>query len=66
MKCERVRRGWSQQTLALRSAVGIAEISRIESGRQRPYPNQAEKIARALGVRSEDLQEPATLEVVKR
>ncbi len=57
MKVERLRRGWSQQKLAVEAGVGYADVSRIECGWLRPYPGQAEKIARALGIGVESLLE---------
>ena len=66
MKAERIRRGWSQQVLAVRAGVGIADISRIENGRFVPYAVQAQKIASVLGIRTDELLQPATLEVAAR
>ncbi|MEW6229967.1 MAG: helix-turn-helix domain-containing protein [Bacillota bacterium] len=57
MKAERIRRGWSQQRLAVEAGVGYADICRIECGWLRPYPGQAEKIARVLGIGVESLLE---------
>ena len=49
--------GLSQFELSLRARVHPSMISRIESGRYRPYPGDAEakRLARALGVRVKDL-----------
>ena len=55
MKQERLHRGWSQVTLAYKAKVAIADVSRIETGRGQPYPDQAKRLARALGI------DPATL-----
>lgn len=66
MRAERIRRGWSQQVLAVRAGVGVADISRIENARSAPYRSQAEKIASALGIRADQLLQPATLEVAGR
>jgi transcriptional regulator with XRE-family HTH domain len=35
--------------------MSVGDISRIESGRLRPYPSQLEKLARALGVQPDEL-----------
>lgn len=51
----REAKGWSRSELARRAAVGIADISRIESGRMLAYRCQAERIAHVLGVRVEEL-----------
>jgi ribosome-binding protein aMBF1 (putative translation factor) len=64
MKCERIRRGWSQQILAVRTSIGVADISRIENGKLQPYPIQAQKISTVLGISLDELQQPAKLEVV--
>ena len=57
MEAARLARGWSQQRLAVEAGVGYADICRAERGLFRLYPGQAEKIARALGLRPEDLLE---------
>ena len=54
-KLARISAGHTQQALA--AAVGCREglIARIESGRARPDPNTAEKIAQALSKRPFEL-----------
>ena len=47
--------GLSQFGLSLRARVHPSTISRIESGHYRPYPAEAKRLARALGVSAEDL-----------
>ena len=64
MRAERIRRGWSQQALAERAGIGVADVSRIENGRLQPYPLQAHKIADVLGIPTSELQEPSKLKVV--
>jgi transcriptional regulator with XRE-family HTH domain len=66
LRAERLRRGWSQQFLAVRAGVGVADVSRIENGRFEPYRGQAEKIANALGIRPEELLQHVRLEVATR
>ncbi len=51
----REARGWSQSELARRAGLHSTTVSLIESGRQKPYAVQVEKLAAALGV------EPAAL-----
>jgi len=51
----RQERGWTQRRLAVRANLPEAEVSRIETGRLRPYRGQARRLARALGVQLEDL-----------
>jgi transcriptional regulator with XRE-family HTH domain len=56
---ERQRRGWTQIDLAYHSRVNPAEISRIENGKLKPSPGQIERLARALGVRPDQLSSQA-------
>jgi transcriptional regulator with XRE-family HTH domain len=58
-KLRQARKGrqWSQQELGFFARVGVADVSRIESGRMKPYPLQAEKIARALNLKPDELQD---------
>lgn len=57
----RVEKGWSQAELARRAtkigglAIGKYSISRYEAGAQFPEPQRVETLARALGVKTEDL-----------
>jgi transcriptional regulator with XRE-family HTH domain len=57
---ERQRLGWTQTDLAYHSRVSNAEISRIESGRLKPSLGQLERLARALGVRPEEINPGAS------
>ena len=40
--------------------VGMADVSRIETLRMRPYPGQSQKLGQALRLRPEELQEEVT------
>ena len=51
----RTQRGWSQAELAARARIGAPDLSRIERGLLKPYPKQARRLARALGVAESDL-----------
>jgi transcriptional regulator with XRE-family HTH domain len=62
LRMERLRRRWSQQTLGFHAGVAAADISKIENGWLVPYPAQAERLARVLGLTVQELQEPATNE----
>jgi transcriptional regulator with XRE-family HTH domain len=62
VKAERLRRRWTQTTLAYHAKLSPAEISKIESGRMRPYPSQATRLADALGVQVEQLLEQVATE----
>jgi len=56
----RERRGWSQQTLALRVAASRQTVNAIEAGRTAPATGLALRLAAALSCRVEDLfQVPA-------
>ncbi|MDA1082736.1 MAG: helix-turn-helix transcriptional regulator [Gemmatimonadetes bacterium] len=48
LKLERLRRGWNQTTLACHAGISVADLSRIETGRLRPYPRQADRLGAAL------------------
>lgn len=53
---ERQKRGWTQVDLSYHSRVPAAEISKIETGRLKPSSGQIEKLARALGVKANELR----------
>jgi transcriptional regulator with XRE-family HTH domain len=57
MKVERPRRGWTQTVLAYRARTSAPEVSRIETGRTRPYPRQLARLAKALGLTPSDVLE---------
>ena len=59
LKTEREKRGWSQQQLGVLAGVGASDVQRIETRRMVPYPTQAEKLAKVLGVRPDELQAEA-------
>jgi ribosome-binding protein aMBF1 (putative translation factor) len=66
MKRARVERGWNQTTLAFHAGMSTADVSRIESGRMRPYPSQVERLSRALELDSARLLEEADTELAGR
>ncbi len=45
---ERERRGWSKAALARSASLDQGLMSKIESGRVRPYPNELRRLAEAL------------------
>jgi transcriptional regulator with XRE-family HTH domain len=55
VKAERLRRNWTQTDLGYHARITPAEISRIETGRLRPYPGQLERLAKVLNVETTDL-----------
>ncbi|HEY1308453.1 MAG TPA: helix-turn-helix transcriptional regulator [Vicinamibacterales bacterium] len=50
----RVRHGWSQAVLHVRSGVSIGDISRVECGRLAPSRQQMARLAEALDLPSTD------------
>ena len=52
---ERNRRGWSQAELARRAGIHPTSMSRIENGKEPPYPHRAARLAAALGWDGEPL-----------
>ena len=62
IKAERLRRGWTQTDLGYHSRTSPADISRIETGRLKPYPGQLERLGRVLGVPAGDLLAPVDLQ----
>ncbi len=52
LKSERLARGWSQITLAYKARVANSDVSKWERGIGVPYPSQARRIAKVLGVRA--------------
>ena len=59
MKAERLKRQWSQTQLAARAALSTSDVSKFESGRMTPYPAQALRLARVLGLSPQELLERA-------
>jgi len=57
MKAERLRRGWNQTQLAAKSGLSGADVSRIESGRTKPYPVQAARLSKVLKMETGKLLE---------
>jgi ribosome-binding protein aMBF1 (putative translation factor) len=57
IKSERKRRGWRLEDLAYHAHLTVADVSRIESGRLKPYPNHAKRLAEALELTPEQLLE---------
>jgi transcriptional regulator with XRE-family HTH domain len=66
MKRERLRLGVNQATVSFLTAIAISDISKIETGRLRPYPNQLERLASFFDVDGatllEDVPDTAALE----
>jgi transcriptional regulator with XRE-family HTH domain len=58
IRAERLRRQWTQTDLAFRAGLATSDVSRIETGRFRPYPRQAARLAKALKLPVEDLLQP--------
>ncbi len=50
LKAARQRRGWTQTDAAYHARLAQADISKFERRQRVPGPQQAERLARALGV----------------
>ena len=60
LKAARTARGMSQTTLAAEAGrLSTTDISKFENLMARPYPAQAERLARVLGLAPGELLEPA-------
>lgn len=55
LKAERLKRGWRQEDLGFYARMSGADISRIERGWMKPYPGQAERLAKVLELDPEEL-----------
>ena len=55
MKVRRHELGMSQTIVAAKARMSPSDISRIETGRQVPYPGQRKRIAKALGLTPAEL-----------
>ena len=51
----RKQRGLSQLRLAMLTGIQPPDLSRIETGRLKPYPGWRKRLARALGTTEDDL-----------
>jgi transcriptional regulator with XRE-family HTH domain len=61
LQAERLKRGLSQTALAATAGrMGASDISRFERGYGRPYPAQAERLARVLELTPTELLERAS------
>lgn len=60
IRAERLARGWTQQQLGFHAGVSAADLSRIETGRMRPYPGQLRRLAFVLGMPEEALLQTMT------
>jgi transcriptional regulator with XRE-family HTH domain len=59
LRLERLRRGLSLRALGRAVGVQPSDLSKIERGLLRPYPDQAKRLAGALHLRIAELLEPA-------
>ena len=62
VKAERLKRNWSQTELAFFARMSSSDVSRIETGRMIPYSTHAQRLAKALGIRPDELLEEVELE----
>ena len=49
LRAARLRKGWTQARLHIKSGINLGDISRIETARLIPSREQMTKLARALG-----------------
>ncbi len=52
---ERLRRGWSLQTLGFYVGMSVSDISKIERGLTVPYSGQRTRLAAMLGIPVDEL-----------
>ena len=57
MRAERLKRGWSQTRLGSKASLSASDVSRIETRRLQPYPEQLARLARALRLSPDELLE---------
>jgi len=62
LKALREKRVITQEELSSASGVGIATISRLETGRVKPAMKTTRALAKALGISPEELRELLVLE----
>jgi transcriptional regulator with XRE-family HTH domain len=53
----RTERRLSKAELGRRAGLNYTTVDLVERGRLRPYPGQVQKLARALGVRADEVSE---------
>jgi DNA-binding XRE family transcriptional regulator len=60
-KMQQVRdaREWSQMKLAHMAGVAQSDISAMENGWRKPYPTQAKRLAKLLGLTPDELTQDA-------
>lgn len=57
LKAARLAKGWTQRDLAFYARLSEADISKLERGWHKPFPAQAARLAKALGLRPDELLE---------
>lgn len=62
LKALREKRVITQEELSTASGVGVATISRLETGRVKPSIKTTRALAKAFGISSEELRELIVLE----
>ena len=62
MRARRLELKLSQQALGYHAKVSIADVSKMEGGWLKPYPSQAERIAKVLDLRPDELLVPVEME----
>ena len=57
IKQERLKRKWNQTVPAYKARLSVSDFSRIESGRNQPYPGQLKRLAKVFGLDPGELME---------
>ena len=60
MRERRLELKLSQQTVGYRAGIANTDVSKIENGRPLPYPSEAKRLARVLGLQPDELLAPVT------
>jgi ribosome-binding protein aMBF1 (putative translation factor) len=59
MQQARDAKKWSQTKIAYMAGMAQSDVSAMENGWRKPYPGQAKRLAKLLGLKPEELTEPA-------
>ena len=64
IRAERLRRKWTQPDLGAKAGLSASDVSRIETRRLVPYPEQAKQLAKALHLQPDELLLPVDASAV--
>jgi len=57
LRAERLQRGMGLQDIGFHVRMSASDISKIECGRLKPYPSQAQRLADFFGLKAEEMLE---------